>query len=50
MSYTIEELKNTWQYPFNKSKEIIKDTFSIIAKFVKNEMLVKCRDYIDKCI
>ncbi len=32
MNYRIEDLKNTWQFPFNKSKEIIKDIFSIIQK------------------
>ena len=31
MNYRIEDLKNTWQFPFNKSKEIIKDIFSIIS-------------------
>ncbi len=29
MNYTIKDLKNTWQFPFNKSKEIIKDIFYV---------------------
>lgn len=29
MNYRIEDLKNTWQFPFNKSKEIIKDIFYV---------------------
>ena len=48
MNYTIEELKNTWQFPFNRSKEIIKDIFSIITKYAQNDRLEKYRDYIQK--
>ncbi|WP_297276239.1 PD-(D/E)XK nuclease family protein [uncultured Brachyspira sp.] len=48
MNYTIEDLKNTWQFPFNRSKEIIKDIFSIIPKYANNNMLEKYRDYIKK--
>lgn len=48
MNYTIEDLKNTWQFPFNRSKEIIKDIFYIISKYANNDMLEKYRDYIKK--
>ncbi|WP_232473706.1 hypothetical protein [Brachyspira murdochii] len=48
MNYKIKELKNTWQFPFNRSKEIIKDTFSIVQKYANNDMLEKYRDYIKK--
>lgn len=48
MNYTIKDLKNTWQFPFNKSKEIIKDIFSIISKYANNDMIEKYRDYIKK--
>lgn len=48
MNITIEELKNTWQFPFNRSKEIIKDIFSIITKYAQNSRLEKYRDYIQK--
>lgn len=48
MDYKIKELKNTWQFPFNRSKEIIKDTFSIVQKYANNNMLEKYRDYIKK--
>lgn len=48
MNYTIEELKNTWQFPFNRSNEIIKNIFSIIPKYANNDMLEKYRDYIKK--
>ncbi|MDO6994994.1 hypothetical protein Q5M87_13350 [Brachyspira innocens] len=48
MNYKIKELKNTWQFPFNRSKEIIKDTFSIVQKYANNDMLKKYRDYIKK--
>ena len=48
MNYRIEDLKNTWQFPFNKSKEIIKDIFSIIQKYAKDDILKKYRDYIKK--
>lgn len=39
MNYKIKELKNTWQFPFNRSKEIIKDTFSIVQKYANNDAL-----------
>ncbi|WP_300366353.1 PD-(D/E)XK nuclease family protein [Brachyspira sp.] len=42
------DILNTWQFPFNKSKEIIKDIFSIIQKYANNDMLEKYRDYIKK--
>lgn len=48
MNYRIEDLKNTWQFPFNKSKEIIKDIFSIIQKYAKDDILKKYRDFIKK--
>lgn len=50
MNYRIEDLKNTWQFPFNKSKEIIKDIFSIIQKYAKDDILKKYRDYIKKIL
>lgn len=48
MNYRIEDLKNTWQFPLNKSKEIIKDIFSIIQKYAKDDILKKYRDFIKK--
>ncbi|PTY39727.1 hypothetical protein [Brachyspira hampsonii] len=48
MNYKIKELKNTWQFPFNRSKEIIKDTFSIVQKYANNDSLQKYHNYIKK--
>ena len=48
MNYTIEELKNTWDFYDNKSKEIIESAFKITSKFIGGDMLQRYREYIDK--
>ena len=36
MNYTIEDLKNTWQFPFERSNEIIKDIRDGLKDFSSN--------------
>lgn len=48
MEYNIEELKNIWDFYDNKAKEIVKNAFDIIPKFIDEETLQKYRDYIEK--
>ena len=47
-NYNIEELKKTWDFYDNESKEIIENAFSITSKFIDEDMLQKYREYIDK--
>lgn len=47
-NYNIEELKKTWDFYDNESKEIIENAFSITSKFIDEDMLKRYREYIDK--
>lgn len=47
-NYNIEELKKTWDFYDNESKEIIENVFSITSKFIDEDMLQRYREYIDK--
>lgn len=47
-NFNIEELKNIWDFYDNKAKEIVKNAFDIIPKFIDEETLQKYRDYIEK--
>ena len=47
-NYNIEELKKTWDFYDNESKEIIDNAFSITSKFIDVDMLKRYREYIDK--
>lgn len=47
-NYNIEELKKTWDFYDNESKEIIENAFSITSKFIDKDMLKRYREYIDK--
>ena len=48
MNYTIEELKKTWDFYDNKSKEIIESAFKITSKFIDGDMLQRYREFIKK--
>ena len=47
-NYNIEELKKTWDFYDNESKEIIENAFSITSKFIDEDMIKRYREYIDK--
>ena len=47
-NYNIEELKKTWDFYDNKSKEIIESAFKITSKFIDGDTLQRYREYIDK--
>lgn len=47
-NYNIEELKKTWDFYDNKSKEIIESAFKITSKFIDGDMLQRYREYIEK--
>ena len=47
-NYNIEELKKTWDFYDNESKEIIENAFSITSKFIDEDMIKRYIEYIDK--
>ena len=47
-NYNIEELKKTWDFYDNKSKEIIESAFKITSKFIDGDMLQRYREFIKK--
>lgn len=47
-NYNIEELKKTWDFYDNKSKEIIESTFKITSKFIDGNTLQRYREFIKK--
>ena len=48
MNYSIEELKNTWDFYDNAAKEIIDNAVNISFKFIDEEMIKDYNEYIDK--
>ena len=48
MNYTIEELKNTWDFFDNASKEIIDNAVHISFKFIDDKMIKDYDEYIEK--
>lgn len=48
MNYTIEELKNTWDFYDNAAKEIIDNAVNISFKFIDEEMIKDYNEYIEK--
>ena len=48
MNYTIEELKNTWDFFDNAAKEIIDNAVYISFKFIDEEMIKDYNEYIEK--
>ena len=47
-NYNIEELKKTWDFYDNKSKEIIESAFKITSKFIDGDTLQRYREFIKK--
>ena len=47
-NYNIEELKKTWDFYDNKSKEIIESAFKITSKFIDGDTLQRYREFIRK--
>ena len=48
MNYSIEELKNTWDFYDNAAKEIIDNAVNISFKFIDDEMIKDYDEYIEK--
>lgn len=48
MNYTIEELKNTWDFYDNAAKEIIDNAVHISFKFIDDKMIKDYDEYIEK--